>query len=90
MWQVGVRELKQNASRVLTRVKAGETVEVTERGTAVAILMPYEATSGYQRLVDSGDLIPGGQGILDIEPVTVGAGIRLSDELAALRDDEWR
>ncbi|WP_250285811.1 MULTISPECIES: hypothetical protein [unclassified Frankia] len=65
-------------------------MEVTERGRAVAILVPYEAVSGHQRLVDSGDLAPGSQGILDIEPVTAGTGIRLSDELAALRDEEWR
>ncbi|MGI8576186.1 MAG: type II toxin-antitoxin system Phd/YefM family antitoxin [Egibacteraceae bacterium] len=34
MDSVGVRDLKQNASRVLARVKAGETVEVTRAGSA--------------------------------------------------------
>ncbi len=90
MLQVGVRELKQNASQVLARVKAGETVEVTERGTAVAIITPYESISSYERLVGSGDLLPGGQGILGIEPVTMSTGVRLSDALAALRDEDWR
>ncbi|WP_322762919.1 type II toxin-antitoxin system prevent-host-death family antitoxin [Frankia sp. Cr2] len=90
MRQIGVRELKQNASQVLTRVKAGETVEVTERGTAVALLSPYEAVSSYERLVDSGDVLAGGQGVLDIEPVIMSTGIRLSDDLAALRDEDWR
>jgi antitoxin (DNA-binding transcriptional repressor) of toxin-antitoxin stability system len=38
--QVGVRELRQSLSVYLVRVKAGETIEVTERGYAVALLTP--------------------------------------------------
>jgi prevent-host-death family protein len=37
---VGVRELRQNLSRHLERVKAGETLTVTERGVEVARLVP--------------------------------------------------
>jgi prevent-host-death family protein len=37
---VGVRELRQNLSRYLERVKAGETLTVTERGHEVARLVP--------------------------------------------------
>lgn len=37
---VGVRELRQSSSGYLDRVKAGETLEVTERGHAVALLTP--------------------------------------------------
>jgi prevent-host-death family protein len=37
MARIGVRELRQNASRYLALVKAGETVEVTERGVLVAL-----------------------------------------------------
>ena len=36
MERIGVRQLRQHASRYLDRVKAGETVEVTERGRLVA------------------------------------------------------
>lgn len=42
MERVGVRDLRQNASRVLDRVKAGEVVEVTERGVPVAMLVPVQ------------------------------------------------
>ena len=38
--RVGVRELRQNLSIYLDRVKAGETLEVTERGEPVAELRP--------------------------------------------------
>ncbi len=37
---VGVRELRQNLSRYLERVKDGETLTVTERGQEVARLVP--------------------------------------------------
>src|ERR1700710_1834364 len=40
MERIGVRELRQHASRYLALVKAGETVEVTERGQLVALLAP--------------------------------------------------
>jgi prevent-host-death family protein len=40
---VGVRELRQNISRYLERVKAGETLVVTERGREIALLVPSSA-----------------------------------------------
>ncbi|MBA3618093.1 MAG: type II toxin-antitoxin system prevent-host-death family antitoxin [Acidothermales bacterium] len=59
MERIGVRELRQHASRYLDRVKAGETVEVTERGRLVALLVPPEpAASARERLIASGRLLP--------------------------------
>jgi prevent-host-death family protein len=59
MLRIGVRELRQNASRYLARVKAGETVEVTERGILVARLVPLQSSeSARDRLVAAGKLIP--------------------------------
>lgn len=40
--RVGVRELRQNLSVYLDRVKAGETLEVTEHGQPVAQLAPRQ------------------------------------------------
>ena len=37
---IGVRELKQNASAVLARVRAGESFVVTDRGMPIARLTP--------------------------------------------------
>lgn len=37
---VGIRELRQNLSRYIDRVKAGEALVVTERGREVARLIP--------------------------------------------------
>ena len=59
MERVGVRELRQNASRYLAMVKDGKTVEVTERGDLVAVLVPPgEARSARDNLVAAGRLIP--------------------------------
>jgi len=45
MPRVGVRELRQNLSRYLDRVKAGEALDVTEYGRLVARLAPAADTS---------------------------------------------
>jgi len=59
MKRIGVRELRQHASRYLTLVKAGETVEVTHRGELVALLAPPGSSrSARDRLIASGRLIP--------------------------------
>jgi prevent-host-death family protein len=39
---VGVRELRQNASVLLRRVKAGEIIEITEHGTPIAKLVAVD------------------------------------------------
>jgi len=38
--RVGVRELSHSTSRYLARVKAGETLEVTEHGHVIAQITP--------------------------------------------------
>ena len=59
MERIGVRELRQHATRYLRRVKAGETVEVTERGQLVALLVPpAPGTTERERLIASGQLVP--------------------------------
>ncbi len=40
MRTVGVRELKQRTSEILREVQAGQVVDVTNRGTTVARLVP--------------------------------------------------
>jgi antitoxin (DNA-binding transcriptional repressor) of toxin-antitoxin stability system len=52
--RVGVRELRQNLSVYLARVKRGETLTVTEHRQVVAILRPAPAHDALQRLVAEG------------------------------------
>ena len=59
MKRIGVRELRQHASRYLELVKAGQTVEVTERGRLIALLSPPPATrTARERLIAAGRLVP--------------------------------
>lgn len=59
MTRIGVRELRQNASQYLDKVKAGETVEVTDRGELVALLVPpTPAATARERLIREGRLVP--------------------------------
>jgi prevent-host-death family protein len=52
---VGVRELRQNLSIYLDRVKKGESLTVTEHGAAVALLRPLAtAPNVLARLVAEG------------------------------------
>lgn len=56
---VGVRELRQNLSVYLDRVKDGETLQVTEFGRVVALLspLPAEKLSPLERMVREGRAI---------------------------------
>lgn len=57
--RIGIRELRQHASRYLAQVKAGETIEVTERGKLVAVLVPPSpSVTARDSLISSGRLAP--------------------------------
>jgi antitoxin (DNA-binding transcriptional repressor) of toxin-antitoxin stability system len=59
MTRIGVRELRQHASQYLGLVKGGATIEVTERGELVALLVPPNpALSARERLVAQSRLTP--------------------------------
>jgi prevent-host-death family protein len=89
MHRVGVRELRQNASAVLRRVAAGETVEVTDRGRAVARIVPIHETSRLGQLVAEGRASGVTGDLLDVKPIKRVAGKpTLSEVLAAMRADE--
>lgn len=71
---MGVRELRQNLSRYLERVKEGETLAVTERGREVARLIPshpdvdpfyLELAEKYGATIPTSDLL---EVIADLPP----------------------
>ena len=55
--QVGVRELRQDASKLLDLVKAGETLIITEHGKPVATLGPI-VLSAWDAAIEAGLIIP--------------------------------
>jgi prevent-host-death family protein len=57
MSDVPIRELNQNTSSVLARVKAGEELNITERGSVIARLIPAQP-SPLRALIESGKFHP--------------------------------
>lgn len=91
MTRVGVRELRQNLSVYLRRVKNGETLEVTERGVPVARLVPASTGSTIlDRLIAEGKVRPATGDLRDLpppEPLPPGSK-PLSEILQEMRDAE--
>ena len=84
-----MRELRQNASAVLRRVAAGEVIEVTDRGRAVARIVPMHEASRLGQLVAEGRASDATADLLDVKPIPRIAGKSLlSKTLADMRSDE--
>jgi prevent-host-death family protein len=89
MQKVGVRQLRQNASAVLRRVAKGEVVEVTDRGRAVARIVPMHEASRLEQLMAEGRASEATGDVLDVKPIRRIAGKPLlSQILADVRSDE--
>ena len=86
---VGVRELRQNLSVYLTRVKRGATFTVTEHGHVVAILRPAGTNDDLvDRLVAEGRATPARRPPARLPAaLTLKLKTPLGRELDALRDD---
>jgi antitoxin (DNA-binding transcriptional repressor) of toxin-antitoxin stability system len=83
----GIRDLKNNLSRYLRRLRPGEVIAITDRGRVVAELRSPVATSGtttpltggYARLLESGVIRPArdsGDPLGDLETARVRAAPR--------------
>lgn len=93
--RVGVRELRQNLSVYLDRVKAGETLEVTEHGQPVAQLGPRLAkpVSIIDQMIAEGRITPAtfDHRKIKLPPAIPDPGGRtLSEILQEMRDEEYR
>ena len=83
--ETGVRDLKDNLSRYIRRIEAGERVVVTSHGRAVAELIPPAShrpvmASQFDRLIASGVIIPPAE---DGDPLENCPEIRLPPGTAA-------
>ncbi|MBI2684623.1 MAG: type II toxin-antitoxin system prevent-host-death family antitoxin [Actinobacteria bacterium] len=90
MKSVGVRELRQNASRYLRDVQRGESLQVTDRGRPIALIVPLPGEeSPLEALALAGRLR---SATLDISslgpPLPAAEGSRPASQiLADMRDD---
>lgn len=89
MRAIGVRELRQQASRYLRDVEGGETIEVTDRGRPIARLVPVPRDEGVDELIASGRLAPARGDALELgPPLEPAADVLPSRTLADQRSDE--
>jgi len=87
MDRIGVRELRQYASRYLARVANGEAIEVTDRGRPIARLVPVpSARTALDELLQAGRL-KAPESDSDLEP-PADFGLDASGRLAEMRSDE--
>ncbi|BBX96134.1 type II toxin-antitoxin system Phd/YefM family antitoxin [Mycobacterium lacus] len=92
MEAIGVRELRQHASRYLARVESGEEFAITNSGRLVARLVPVHAAErSRDTLIESGTLIPARspQNLLDLAAAPArGRKRNLSDVLGEMRNEQ--
>lgn len=90
---IGIRELQQHASRYLRRVRAGETITVTDRGEPIAEIRPIpHKETVLERLVREGRARPAQGDLADLPPPTKpkpGEQL-LSEFLQQTRDEDDR
>jgi prevent-host-death family protein len=86
---VGVRELRQNLSVYLDRVKKGEALTVTEHGAAVALLRPLPAAPNVlSRLVAEGRATPPARALHKLpRPLAIALDTPLARILDDLREE---
>jgi prevent-host-death family protein len=61
MAEAGIRELRDHLSHYLERVQAGEEVVVTDRGRAIARVLPIDGERTIDRLIREGRVTPAQQ-----------------------------
>lgn len=87
MESIAIRELQQHSSAVIRRVRAGETLGVTDRGTLVAVLVPPSSLRGSAALVASGRVRRATVTPSDLPPPSVRS-LSTSSVLDDLRADD--
>lgn len=87
---IGIRELRQQASKYLRDVERGEQIEITDRGRPIARLVPIGRETALERLVASGRAAVATGDLLELGPPLKPKrdAATPSDELARRRADE--
>jgi prevent-host-death family protein len=86
MERIGLRELRQNASKYIARVARGETVEVTQRGRLVARIVPARPDT-WEEMILRGDIIPAESPVALEDIVPINVDFDASAELQRQREE---
>ena len=88
--KVGIRELRQNLSVYVRRLRRGERFEVTDRGRPVGLLLPLEENlSPLERLIAEGRATRPAGDLRELRPLPGEPSTTLSDALLADREDRF-
>lgn len=92
METIGLRELNQNPSKAVARVRAGVSILVTDRGKPVLRMIPeMHHPRTLQTMIAAGEVKPPAQrGMPDLIPELAADVESLADLLIADRDRERR
>jgi antitoxin (DNA-binding transcriptional repressor) of toxin-antitoxin stability system len=91
MREIGIRELKQSLSATLRAVGGGEHVRVTNRGKAIADILPAGSSAGrgqMSELIASGRLVPPSRPLPSRAPRRAAAKQSASEAVLAEREAE--
>ncbi|XVU28605.1 type II toxin-antitoxin system Phd/YefM family antitoxin [Actinoplanes sp. CA-054009] len=90
MDSIGVRELNQNTSQVLARVRGGESIEITDRGHPIARLVPVgDERSTLAKLVSAGRAVgPVSTGPVPLPPKLGDDDVDAAAALESMRNEE--
>lgn len=90
MERIGLRELRQHASRYVDRAAGGESIEISVRGRLVARLVPagQDGPGSWADLISRGEVLPASSDgdLLDEPPGEHDLGI--SAELRRMRTED--
>ena len=65
--EVGIRELKAQASALVRRAAAGEVITITDRGRPVARLVPIRDDEGWwEQMAEEGRIIPARRDLIQV------------------------
>lgn len=90
MVSIGIRELRQHASRYVAMARSGQRIAVTDHGVPAAYLVPVTKPEPVlDLLAASGAYQPPTGDLLDVEPLPLPEhGPTPTDVLTAMRDEE--
>jgi prevent-host-death family protein len=81
MWtQMGIRELRDNLTEAIRRVRNGERIEVTRDGVPVALIVPVP-TGRIERLFARGDVTLPTRALGPFRPLPVTGPMTASEAL---------
>jgi prevent-host-death family protein len=87
MHRIGIRDLRQHASRYLALVARGEQIEVTDRGRPIAMLVPLHGSQWEDLIASRRVVLPTDDAdVVDEKPADYG--VDASRVLQEMREAE--